>query len=162
MVESNHACRIGRVLGTLVAVGLLAGAAVAFAGEDGAGAAPAPAARPDAHMRPALALPTLMRRLQEAVSGHTGTAAELDQLRRADTDEIARIATEFAAGAESVAKDATSDDGGRRRFADNAHGLADDATELARLASAHRYTELDAQFARVGHRCAGCHVDFNR
>lgn len=150
------------MLGTLAAVALLTGAAAAAAGEDRAGAAPAPAARPDAHIRPALALPTLMRRLQDAVSGHTGTAAELEQLRQADTDEIARIATELAAGAEALAKDATSDDGARRRFADNAHGLADDATELARLASARRYTELDAQFERVGHRCAGCHVDFKR
>lgn len=159
MVEPYHAWPVGRTLASLATVGLLAGAAAAFAGEREAGAAPAPAATPAAHIEPALALPSLMRHLQEAVSRRTGTAAELEQLRQADTDAVARIATELAAGAQALAMDATRDDGARRRFIDNAHGLAEDAAELARLARARRYPELDAQFERVGHRCAGCHVD---
>jgi len=160
MIDRYHSRRMLRALNALAAASVLAAAAAVSAGERSADASNELAAALGAHLQPALALPALMRRLQEAVSGHTGTAPELEQLRQANTDEIARIATELAAGAQALAADATSDGAGRLRFAENAHALAADATELARLARARRYAELDAQFERVGHRCAGCHVDF--
>jgi len=122
--------------------------------------APALHAADASHATALAALRALMRQMDEYVHERTETELELDKQRLARAGELAALARRLAAEAAALAPATSADAAGRARFVDNAHALADEAAELARVAEEGRYAELSPRLERLGHRCAACHVEF--